>query len=127
MEQSIIDCLDPFQDNEMQPTWSEEIDCILSVGRSLSQSGVKNWALACEDALVALNQLATLGVAVLGGDVYHEQDGTLELSYDNWYCDSVLGENEEDFVVRSIERARSYIKNYGGALDRAFFALVPKC
>jgi hypothetical protein len=111
----------------MTMVWSIKTDAILAVGKSLEDLGIRNWALEQDQALEALNQLAREGIAVLGGDVYLMQEGKLQVSYDNWYCERPLTEKEEDFVSRSIEVARTYIKNYRSPLDGpAFFAIVPQ-
>ena len=103
--------------------WSGQVDAILAAGRSLDGAGVRNWALAREDALLALKQLQQIGVAVLGGDVYAVSGNAVVLSYDNWHCDQGAGESAADFLNRSIDSARNYISSYGSA--DALFAMVP--
>jgi hypothetical protein len=111
----------------METIWSKEIDTVLSIGRSLQDVGVRNWALTREKALYALDQLAKKGVAVLGGDVYMTSDGKIEPTYDNWYCDHEQGELDVVFIERSIAQARSYIYNYKETGKKnIYFAIVPK-
>ncbi len=109
----------------MEHIWSSEIDSILSVGRTLNSVGVRNWALDKDVALAALEQLRTMQVAVLGGDVYTVSGASLESNYDNWYCNRNSGEADVDFVERSISKARSYITSYQANLGNVFFAIVP--
>lgn len=109
----------------MENIWSCEIDPILSVGRILDDVGVHNWALKREAALVALEQLSAMKVAVLGGDVYVVSDASVEPNYDNWYCNRGSGEADSDFVKRSIAEARSYIANYQANTESILFAIVP--
>lgn len=110
----------------MEKFWSSEVDPILSVGRSLEDVGVRNWALSREDALVALTQLAEIGIAVLGGDVYSINGGFVESNYDNWYCNRDAHESDSAYVERSIAAARNYIVNYKAPDGAVFFAVVPK-
>jgi 23S rRNA A1618 N6-methylase RlmF len=106
--------------------WTSEIDEILSAGHSLVGSGVRNWALERAEAIVALDELLALSVGVLGGDVYSISDTTLEANYDNWFCNPVSGESEDDFLERSIAKAKSYIANYPSRLGNVAFAIVPR-
>ena len=110
----------------MKYFWSNEVDSILSVGRSLEDAGICNWALNREDALVALAKLLEIGVAVLGGDVYLVKGAFVDSNYDNWYCDQSERESDSAFVERSITMARSYIVNYRALECSVLFAIVPK-
>jgi hypothetical protein len=109
----------------MEMIWSIDIDSILNIGCSLEGVGVRNWALERDAALVALEQLAALGVAVLGGDVYAVSGANAESNYDSWYCDREGGELEAAFVERSIAKARNYIANYHAPPRSVLFAIVP--
>lgn len=99
------------------------MDAILSVGRSLESLGIRNWALGSDAALFALESLSDLGIGVLGGDVYVVDGGGVESNYDNWYCNKERGESSDDFVARSISKAKSYILGY--QRKGVLFALVP--
>lgn len=48
----------------MSTTWSTKADAILSSGQALHNTGVRNWALSREQALVALDQLQSSGIGV---------------------------------------------------------------
>jgi hypothetical protein len=110
----------------MGTIWSNTADAILSVGRSLADVGVRNWALTREQALAAFDQLLAAGIGVFGGDVYKEKSGNIQISYDNWYCDPDPGEQKSEFAVRSVAKAREYIIKYKTWSDEAFlFAIVP--
>lgn len=109
----------------VQYVWSEIIDSILSAGESLEVPGVRNWALNQAGALCALERLHQEGIAVAGGDVYRLENGRLEPTYDNWYCDRGDGEQIGEFVERSIGVAVNYITEYSNSDERAFFSLVP--
>lgn len=109
----------------MKCVWSEDVDAVLSVGRTLKSIGVRNWALDRQAALAALERLATLQVAVLGGDVYAVRGESVESNYDSWYCTRDSGEGKAAFVVRSIAKAKSYIANYKAATGSVLFAMVP--
>ena len=109
----------------MENIWSDEIDAILSVGRTLDSVGVRNWALDRDAALAALERLSAMKVAVLGGDVYAVSGVNVESNYDNWYCNRDSGEVDADFAERSIAKARSYIANYRVKSGAVLFAIVP--
>lgn len=109
----------------METIWSKKIDAILSIGRPLKDTGVRNWALNKECALAALDQLAVAGIAVLGGDVYLEHDQTVQSNYDNWYCQRENGESYTAFVARSIMYSRAYVSNYNFPSAPVLFAIVP--
>lgn len=107
----------------MNPTWSHQIDEVLSTGRSLHSSGVHNWVLSRDQALNALDALEALAVPVLGGDVYVEIDNRIRSCGENWYYDADEDESPGLRVQRSIEKARDYIGRHPASL--ALFALVP--
>ncbi len=105
--------------------WSENVEAVLSIGVSLFDIGINNWALNKSQSMRALDEFERLKIPVLGGDVYEVVDGTPESNYDNWYCDrndkEVLGE----FIARSISYAREYISNYSNPSGReTLFVLV---
>lgn len=109
----------------MENTWSNEVDSILSVGRSLDSVGVRNWALSRDAALTALEKLSAKRVAVIGGDVYVASGFNVESNYDNWYCNRRGDEADSAFVERSIADARNYIVNYKADSVEVLFAIVP--
>lgn len=109
----------------MKNIWSNEVDPILSVGRSLKEVGVRNWALSREDSLAALTKFAELGIAVLGGDVYVVNGRFVESSYHSWYCSRDELESDSAYVERSISIARNYIVNYCASDGSVLFAIVP--
>jgi hypothetical protein len=110
----------------MENIWSVDVDSILSIGRSLENLGIRNWALERNDALAALQRLAEIEVPVLGGDVVVAKNGSLEISYDNWYCNRMREETDLAFLSRSIEVAREFILQYQAKSDvKYLFAIVP--
>lgn len=111
----------------MKNSWSKEIEAILSEGRSLIDVGIYNWAFTKSAALAAIERLASIGVPILGGDVYEIINGILQSNYDNWYCDPLADETEGEFLDRSLTKAEGYIKAYHAKEpDKIFFVLVPK-
>jgi len=110
----------------MEYVWSESIDQILGIGRPLEDIGIRNWALDRRVALTAVAQLAEIGVAVLGGDVYSVTGSVVESNYDNWHCSRKVGETETSYVARSLDEARRYIANYKATEGTVLFSLVPK-
>ena len=101
----------------------ERINQILSVGRSLSDDGVNNWALTREQALQTVDSFAEGGFSISGGDVYVANQGKLESNYDNWYCERNSSEGDQEFSERSLNKAKEYISSYG--LSDALFVIVP--
>lgn len=110
----------------MDSIWSAEIDSILGIGRPLSDVGVRNWALSREVALIAINKLLSMRVAILGGDVYVLRDSGIENNTDGWYCSRENEESTDDFIDRSIAVAADYISRYKSGDCEVLFALVPR-
>ena len=81
---------------------------MLREGEFLEMLGVRNWALDRAGALDAVERLSCEGVAVAGGDVYRREDGRLETTYDNWYCNRNDGEQMNEYIERSVDIARNY-------------------
>lgn len=110
----------------MSYVWSVAIDEVLGCGSWLGNIGVKNWALDRNAILDVLSQFERAGVAVLGGDVYIQQGGVIQPSYDNWYCERISSEPFFAFVSRSIKVAREYIIRYSPDRSDVLFVLVPQ-
>ncbi|KJH79019.1 Imm40 family immunity protein [Pseudomonas sp. ES3-33] len=108
----------------MSIIWSEQIDSILNRGIFLDRWGVRNWALARDDALHAIYELQALGIAILGGDVYQLVGENAEQTYDSWHCDQGPDESDSVFLKRSSDKAKSYILSC--LMPKVLFSLVPK-
>ena len=104
-------------------TWPKKVESIISCGMALHDTGVNNWALTKQQALSVLDKFEAEKIYVLGGDVYELVDGELESNYDNWYCDRETDELLENYITRSINKARSYIANYNRPKQN-FFVFV---
>lgn len=111
--------------NVVQYVWSEQIDSMLREGEFLEMLGVRNWALDRVGALDAVERLSCERIAVAGGDVYKRENGRLETTYDNWYCNRNDGEQMSEYIERRVDIARNYISKYPGSDSRVFFSLVP--
>lgn len=110
----------------MNIIFSREIDTVLKIGKSLDGIGINNWALNKKQVLFALKKFSLLKVPILGGDIYESKKGTIQTTYDNWYCDPLPGETKEEFVTRSIAKSKAYIEAYKGKeFQKLLFALVP--
>lgn len=107
----------------MQIHFNDKIDNVLKKGIPLDPFGINNFAFPKECALNAVEELRSLGVAILGGDVYVESDDGFKANYDNWYCNRLDGESACDFVTRSTNDAELYIRRY--SINGAFFVFVP--
>lgn len=71
--------------------------------------GSDEYALIPSDALKAILLLEGSHVAICGGDVLQEKNGTLEYTFENWYCDQEAGENPVTYVMRSHQESVEYI------------------
>jgi hypothetical protein len=84
----------------------------LSRRRSLEALGLGDPAWQINDAKDLMQALRGTTVAVLGGDIYHERQGILVSSYDNWYTERTPHESLERFALRSQSRALEYLERY---------------
>ncbi|GHV03681.1 hypothetical protein AGMMS50229_03410 [Campylobacterota bacterium] len=101
-------------------------DDILSVGISLEHLGIKNWALSQFETLKALDRFESMQIPILGGDVCELRNGRIEYNYDNWYCNRLANEFNLNYITRSIDKAREYVKKYPiREYDKIFFVLTP--
>ena len=94
-------------------------------GRSLTAAGVNEVALRRADALDAIRWLREKGLPILGGDVWLERDGTLDLSYDNWYAESEPGESTRSSLEGTWTIAEEFITRYPAETSsKPWFVLV---
>lgn len=108
-----------------QIRWSNEIDAVLCIGQSLVEIGVDNWGLSKEMSTKAIDSLVSMGISVLGGDVYIDLNGHMEATGDNWFCERYANETDSGFLVRSAETAKQYIRAYPELGRAVYFAIVP--
>ena len=62
-------------------------------------------------------------VIILGGDVYTQSNGVLEMAYANWYFNVDLADTMEHNVNHSVETAMKYINNYSDK-NNSYYSLV---
>jgi hypothetical protein len=106
-------------------SYQKTVEKILSSGISLADQGINNFVFSKENALTLLDELKREGIGVLGGDVYVLSGQQYKPSYDNWCCDRWSQESREDFVARSINKAREYVVAYRPVENKqAMFAFV---
>lgn len=76
-------------------------------------------ALPRQAAIEALSTLTLIGqrVAVLGGDVLMQEDGSLKYVYASWYCSKQDGESVDEYAERSLQYALSYVSNFKPAYE----------
>ena len=110
----------------MATVWSSDIDKVLSVGHFLGASGIRNWALTKEQAIIAIDCLARLGIPILGGDVLTFADGVYRHNHDNWYCTQGEAESTSAFSNRSASESTGFINSYPAPLGLCWFAIVPE-
>jgi len=94
-------------------------------GVSLEELGVNNCGLTKLEALEVLSELESNNTPLLGGDVYLKNGKEVNSTYDNWYCDRIKNESIEEFVTRSLSKAKEYIMSYkNDSSGEVLFALV---
>ena len=104
---------------------SSKIKQILSEGFCLQKYGINNWALTENQALLAIEKIKELNIAILGGDACFRSNGIFQLNYDNWYVEKKLSESKKDYSYRSATETIQYIKEYKNhKYDEVFFILV---
>ena len=93
---------------------------------SLEEIGIDNCAFPYEQAIMLVDMLRQSCVPILGGDVYLRLESSIEISYDNWYCDKKEDERDSVFVNRSCDVAETFIKEYKrkNAIKEPLFAFV---
>jgi hypothetical protein len=101
----------------------EEI--LAAKGVSLDRLGLQELALRRSDALDAIQVLRDLSIPVLGGDVYLERAGGVELGYANWHVERQSREEAGQFAERSCIKAESYVMAFPRrAEETPLFVLV---
>jgi hypothetical protein len=87
-------------------------DKITEKSISLEGYGINDLAWSKEDAKSLINQIMKDKVGILGGDVYKLTPKRLEPLSDNWSCEPMETEPEEDYYSRSKSESLKYIENY---------------
>jgi len=85
----------------------------------LNEKGVPLLALGLDDvaldryaALQAVDLLRASSRSILGGDVFFEKEGKLEVAYANWHTDKDVAGASADHVNRSCDESRNYIESF---------------
>ncbi len=98
---------------------------LASKGVSLGKLGLQDVALRRADALRVIQLLRDSLVPILGGDVYLERTGGIDVGYANWHVDRQNGEDPDEFVTRSCIRAERYVAEFPQRVDeKPLFVLV---
>lgn len=94
--------------------------------RALNDLGLVDVAWSREHTREVLNAIRARDIAVLGGDVYMEQnDGQLEHTYDNWHCERLPEESLSQYARRSWQHTWDYVAKYpDNKAPKVFFRLV---
>jgi len=82
---------------------------LIKVGHSLESLGISEIAWESQDALKAIDFLASKGFAILGGDVYTYDKKGIQSTYDSWYINKKVSES---FIQESRKKAFDYIIEY---------------
>jgi hypothetical protein len=88
--------------------------------------GVDEWAFRREDALKMLESMKKKRIPCSGGDVIIEDnEGKLKYVNDNWYYQyNKHGEDQEQYIDKSIVKAEEYIKNYPEKDNQKYFYIL---
>lgn len=84
---------------------------------SLERYGINDFAWKKEDAQVFINSIMKDQIGILGGDVYKLTQNQLEPLYDNWSCEILENESQEEYYLRSKTESLTYIENYRHSPD----------
>ncbi len=79
---------------------------------SLEKYGLNDLAWSKEDATDLIQAIMKDRIGILGGDVYKLKSNRLEPLNDNWSCEPMSAESEEEYYVRSKTKSLNYIENY---------------
>lgn len=95
-------------------------DFLKTYGHPLSNinPGSDEIALNIHDALLAIEFLKEAQVAILGGDILSDESGKLTYTYENWYCEKLNNESNDEYLTRSYLITKAYLdslinKGYG--------------
>jgi hypothetical protein len=82
-------------------------------GYDLNNSDAICKGLIRQEAIKAVEYFQQERIAILGGDVYYiDENGEIELTHDNWYCDKMQEENYMEYCERSAILSKKYIGKY---------------
>ncbi len=98
----------------------------LEKGISLKAIGADEYAFSYTNILAVIAEIERLAIPILGGDVLIMCHGKFEYTGDSWYYDRQENELISEYVKRSIQHARDYIKNYHERNNNtlSFFSIV---
>ena len=85
---------------------------IIQKSLTLEKYGLNDLAWGKEDAKDLIQALMKDHIGILGGDVYRLKLDRLEPVYDNWSCEPMKAESEEEYYARSKAESLNYIENY---------------
>ena len=85
-------------------------------------------ALCRDDVLTGITLLRDDRRPLLGGDVWIKTEFGMNLTYDNWTCNSEPDEPVLSFVARSCDLAESYVRSYKNVrcVGEVMYVLVPR-
>jgi hypothetical protein len=76
------------------------------------------------EAIEAIEWLAERGFAILGGDVYVSVGEDFKPARDDWYLDKDKAITWESYVLKSAEKAVSYVTWYKGKFGDGFYYVL---
>ncbi|MCW6674186.1 Imm40 family immunity protein [Aerococcaceae bacterium NML130460] len=74
------------------------------------QFGIREYAWTYEDLLTICSIIEERKLIIHGGDVYSNTNGTVQLTYDNWWYE---GDSSHDSILHTLEYIRHYIERNG--------------
>ena len=94
------------------------------IGISLTSIGIHEIAFSFNSVLQIINWCKDNDCIILGGDVYKICNNVISSTEDSWYYNPQEG---LDNVLLSMEKAKSYIKNYDNRNGKNFIYSVVVC
>ena len=91
----------------------------------LEKYGLNDFAWTKDDALTLIRAIMRDHIGILEGDVYKLNPDRLEPLYDNWSCEPMNTETEEEYYSRSKIESLNYIENYAiGTGENIIFSIT---
>lgn len=91
---------------------SKHLEAILEKGWRVPEPDSNCFAVTRLQMKEVLEEAERIQIALLGGDVYYQSNSGITSGTESWYCDRERGEPYSNFVARSIDISREYLKEF---------------
>ena len=93
---------------------------------SLTAIGIDGFAFSKDEALKVAEEYCNSNKPILGGDVYLYENGHIEPTYANWYCERNSSETPYDYTIRSYHVTIDYISKFPDNANFLFGFVIDK-